>query len=109
MHVAPADLRAVRQGGIAIRFAMLGEMAYVLAEIPASGSAGTSLDAPCTQPHWGFVIAGELTFLSGTAPADHPRRSRLPRPGRWPGASFRGNRVEPHRRFPAGRAADRPE
>ena len=65
MHVAPADLRAVRQGGIALRFAMLGEMAYVLAEIPASGSAGTSLDAPCTQPHWGFVIAGELTCVTG--------------------------------------------
>ena len=65
MHVAPADLRAVRQGGIAIRFALLGEMAYVLAEIPASGSAGTSLDVPCTQAHWGFVIAGELTFVTG--------------------------------------------
>ena len=43
------------------------------------------------------------------APADHSRRPRLPRPGRRPGASFRGNRVEPHRRLPAGRAAGRPE
>jgi quercetin dioxygenase-like cupin family protein len=64
MHVAPIDLRAIRQGGIAIRFAMLGSMAYVMAEIPESGSAGTSLEQPCTQPHWGFVIDGELTFVT---------------------------------------------
>ena len=35
MHVAPADLGTVSQGGIPIRFAMLGSMAYVLAECPA--------------------------------------------------------------------------
>jgi uncharacterized cupin superfamily protein len=65
MHVAPVDLRAIRQGGIAIRFAMLGAMAYVMAEIPESGSAGTTLEQPCTQPHWGFVIEGELSFVTG--------------------------------------------
>jgi quercetin dioxygenase-like cupin family protein len=65
MHVAPGDLRAVRQGGIDIRFAMLGSMAYVIAEIPASGAAGTSIERPCVQAHWGFVIEGELTFLTG--------------------------------------------
>jgi quercetin dioxygenase-like cupin family protein len=64
MHVAPIDLRAIRQGGLAIRFAMLGEMAYVMAEIPDSGSAGTSLEQPCQQPHWGFVIEGALMFVT---------------------------------------------
>jgi quercetin dioxygenase-like cupin family protein len=64
MHVAPIDLRAIRQGGIVIRFAVLGAMAYVMAEIPESGSAGTSLEQSCTQPHWGFVIEGELTFVT---------------------------------------------
>jgi quercetin dioxygenase-like cupin family protein len=64
MHVAPIDLRAIRQGGLAIRFAMLGEMAYVMAEIPDTGSVGTSLEQPCQQPHWGFVIEGELTFVT---------------------------------------------
>jgi quercetin dioxygenase-like cupin family protein len=63
MHVAPVDLRVLRQGGIMLRFAMLGEMAYVFAELPASGSAGTSLESPCAQAHWGFVIEGELTFV----------------------------------------------
>lgn len=64
MHVAPVDLRAIRQRGIVIRFAMLGPMAYVLAEIPASGSSGTSLEQPCTQAHWGFVIEGELSYVT---------------------------------------------
>ena len=60
MHVAPEDLRAVRQGGITVRFAMLGAMAYVLAELPETGSSGTSLEQPCEQAHWGFVIDGHL-------------------------------------------------
>jgi quercetin dioxygenase-like cupin family protein len=64
MHVAPVDLRAIRQNGIVIRFAMLGSMAYVFAEIPAAGSAGTSLEQPCTLAHWGFVVEGELTYIA---------------------------------------------
>jgi len=64
MHVAPVDLRAIRQNGTLIRFAMLGAMAYVLAEVPASGSSGTSLEQPCTLAHWGFVIEGELTYVA---------------------------------------------
>ena len=101
--------RAVRQGGIAIRFAMLGSMAYVLAEIPATGSAGTSLDAPCTQPHWGFVIEGELTVRDRPAPARRSRpaaRSTCP-PAARSIASRRPGR--PHRRLPAGRSAARSE
>ena len=65
MHVAPVDLRSLRQGGLRLRFAMLGEMAYVFAELPATGSTGTSLETPCAQAHWGFVIEGELTFVRG--------------------------------------------
>ena len=64
MHVAPVDLRTLRQDGIVIRFSMLGSMAYVLAEIPAGGTSGTSLERPCTDPHWGFVIHGQLTFIT---------------------------------------------
>jgi len=62
MHVAPVDLRAFRQDGIVIRFSMLGSMAYVLAEIPADGTGETMLERPCTDPHWGFVVKGELIF-----------------------------------------------
>jgi quercetin dioxygenase-like cupin family protein len=64
MHVAPIDLRTVRQDGMLVRFGLLGSMAYALAEVPPGGSAGTSLDRPCTDPHWGFVIEGELTFVT---------------------------------------------
>ena len=64
MHVAPEGLKTVRQGGIIVRFAMLGPMAYVQAEVPPTGSSGTSLEQPCDRPHWGFVIDGELTYVS---------------------------------------------
>jgi quercetin dioxygenase-like cupin family protein len=64
MHVAPVDLRTVRQDGIVVRFAMLGSMAYALAEIPGGGTSGTSLERPCTDPHWGFVVKGDLTFVT---------------------------------------------
>lgn len=64
MHVAPEDLRVVRQGDLLLRFAPLGAMAYVLAELPRAGSAGTSLEAPCDQPHWGFVLDGQLTYAT---------------------------------------------
>ena len=64
MHVAPEYLRAVRQGGTVVRFAMLGSMAYVLAEIPTSGSSGTAMEQPCVRPHWGFVVDGEVTYVT---------------------------------------------
>jgi mannose-6-phosphate isomerase-like protein (cupin superfamily) len=40
-------------------------MAYVVAQTGSNGSAGTSLERPCTDAHWGFVIDGELTFVRG--------------------------------------------
>jgi hypothetical protein len=43
---------------------MLGSMAYVMAELPADGSKGSSMEQPCTKPHWGFVIEGSLTFVT---------------------------------------------
>jgi quercetin dioxygenase-like cupin family protein len=64
MHVTPMDLRTVRQDGLRIRFAMLGSMAYAIAETPESGSTGTSLERPCVLPHWGMVVRGDLRFVS---------------------------------------------
>jgi quercetin dioxygenase-like cupin family protein len=52
----------LRQDGIVFRFALLESMAFVLAEIPPAGSRGTSIEQPCTKPHWGFVVAGEVAF-----------------------------------------------
>jgi quercetin dioxygenase-like cupin family protein len=65
MHIAPADLKSVRQDGLVLRFAMLGSMAFIFGEVPSSGSVGTSLERPCVRPHWGFVIEGELTYEAG--------------------------------------------
>lgn len=62
MHVTPGALRVVRRGPVAIRFAMLESMAFVLAELPKSGSAGTTIEQPCTKPHWAFVISGTVAF-----------------------------------------------
>ena len=94
MHVAPGDLRAVRQGGIDIRFAMLGSMAYIIAEIPAGGSTGTTIEQPCEQAHWGFVIEGELIFVSGG------RRRAIPA-----GRAFHVPAGGPEHRFEAPGAA----
>jgi quercetin dioxygenase-like cupin family protein len=62
MHVTPSELRVIRQDGTLVRFALLGSLAYIVAELPTSGSAGTSIEEPCTKPHWGFVLEGEVTF-----------------------------------------------
>jgi quercetin dioxygenase-like cupin family protein len=62
MHLAPADLRSVRQEGLSIRFGILGPIAYALVDVPPEGSANTALERPCTRPHWGFVLAGDVTL-----------------------------------------------
>lgn len=94
MHVTPSDLRMLRQDGTVIRFALLGSMAFVLAELPESGSEGTTLEVPCTRPHWGFAVAGEIEFEVGG------RRERL-----LPGSAFHvPPNGPPHRFFASGGA-----
>lgn len=65
MHVAPADFRSVRTGSLVLRFAMLGDTAYVLVEVPPAGSAGSILEEPCTRPHWAFVVGGTIRIEAG--------------------------------------------
>jgi quercetin dioxygenase-like cupin family protein len=72
MHVAPPDLRALRQHDLVIRFAMLGSIAFVLAEIPEGGSAGTALERPSSASPWGLVIAGEMTYVGDGPPVTIP-------------------------------------
>jgi quercetin dioxygenase-like cupin family protein len=62
MHVAPSDLRTLRQNGTLVHFALLGPMAYVVAELPETGSLGTPMEDTCVKQHWGFVIDGELAI-----------------------------------------------
>ncbi len=80
MHVAPADLRTLLQDTIIVRFAMLGSMAYVLAEIPESGSTGTSMEDVCVLPHWGFVIDGTITVEIRRLQHRDPARPGVPHP-----------------------------
>jgi quercetin dioxygenase-like cupin family protein len=61
MHVALPDLRALRQGGLVLRYAIFDSVAFVLVEIPDAGSAGTSIEQPSRQAQWALVIDGELT------------------------------------------------
>jgi len=72
LHVAPQDLRVVRQGELLVRFATLGPVAYALAEVPTSGSPGTSLEQPCEQPHWGLVVDGRVTLVTDAQRIDIP-------------------------------------
>ena len=65
MYVSPSELRILRQDRIQIRFALLGSMAYTVVELPDAGSIGSSLEEPCTKPHWGFVLEGDVVFHSG--------------------------------------------
>ena len=67
MHVTPSELRILRQDRIQIRFALLGSMAYAVAELPEAGSSGTALEDPCSKPHWGFVLEGDVAFCTGDA------------------------------------------
>lgn len=62
MHLTPADLRSVRQDGLSIRFGILGPIGYGLAYVLAGGSANTALERPCSRPHWGFVLAGDVSL-----------------------------------------------
>lgn len=94
MHVTPSDLRTLRQDGTVVRFALLESMAFVIAELPPGGSAGTALETLCTRPHWGFVIDGGVQVEVGG------RRQAV-----LPGSAFHlpaGG--EPHRFFASGEA-----
>ena len=94
MHVTPSDLRTLRQDGTIVSFALLGSMAFVLAELPTSGSTGTALEQPCTRPHWGFVVNGNVTFEVGGARQALPHGTAFHVPPGGP----------PHRFFVPGEA-----
>jgi quercetin dioxygenase-like cupin family protein len=105
MHIGPADFRLIRRRGLLLRFAILGEIAYVLVEVPPSGSAGTELEVECERPHWAFVLAGEVQLDTGSAPLAVPAGSALHVPDGLPHriratgltrlAGF--ERIDPHR------------
>ncbi|MFL5681085.1 MAG: cupin domain-containing protein [Chloroflexota bacterium] len=93
MHVAPAGFRAIRNGGVTLRFAVLRDIAAVLAELPETGSAGTIVEELCERPHWAFVARGSIVVTADT--------------GRWEiaaGTAFHVPPDLPHRFHASGRA-----
>jgi quercetin dioxygenase-like cupin family protein len=60
MHISPADFRVVRRGPVIVEFAAATDVAYVVAEFPMTGSAGTFAEDPCDRAHWGFNVAGDV-------------------------------------------------
>jgi hypothetical protein len=63
MRVAPNELTAVSREGMLIRYAILGPVAFVVVDLPDTGTAGTDLEAPCRIEHHGIVVKGELTLV----------------------------------------------
>jgi quercetin dioxygenase-like cupin family protein len=61
VRISPADLQAVRRGGMLTRYALMGPAAFVLADLPTTGTAGTGLDEPCLTDHHGIVIRGTFS------------------------------------------------
>jgi hypothetical protein len=66
VHVAPAGFRAIRNGGVTLRFAILRDIAYVVAELPTGGSAGTILEDLCERAHWAFVARGSVAVAAAS-------------------------------------------
>jgi hypothetical protein len=67
MRVSLRELKGVTQGGMLVRYAVLGETAFALVELPESGTAGTSLEQDCQQEHWGLILGGDVS-LEGPSP-----------------------------------------
>jgi hypothetical protein len=74
VHLAPADLRAVRWGDAVMRFAVLGEITYVDAVVPSDAALGPEADQPCERPHRGVVLEGG--FELERPDARHPIEAR---------------------------------
>jgi quercetin dioxygenase-like cupin family protein len=68
MHVSPSAFRTVRRNGILVSFAVLGDLAYAVADIPTAGSSSTFLEEWCERPHWAFTLTGsvDVEFEDGT-------------------------------------------
>jgi quercetin dioxygenase-like cupin family protein len=90
LRLSPRDLRAVRSQGLLTRFAILGPVAFVLAEISEHGTRSTVLEDPCQQEHWGIMLAGELSVAwDSRSEKLNPGTAFYVHPGK-PGHHFEG-------------------
>lgn len=65
LHVTPRELARRQHRGLGIRSARVGPVACILTDLPARGTAGTSLEELCVAPHWGVVLGGAIEFHQG--------------------------------------------
>jgi quercetin dioxygenase-like cupin family protein len=73
MHVSPSDFKAVRRDGVLLQYAVLGEIVYALADVPSDGTRGTFVEEWCAEPHWAFVVSGDVELdLNGDRRAITP-------------------------------------
>jgi mannose-6-phosphate isomerase-like protein (cupin superfamily) len=68
MHVTAGQLRTVRRDRLILRFGQLGPVAFIVGEIPDSGTAGTTLENSCVEPHWSIVLSGTLEVVRSDGP-----------------------------------------
>ena len=104
MHVAPDGLKTVRQDGITVGFAMLGPMAYILAEVPEHRLVRDVARATLRSRPLGLRHRRRDDLRLRAAPAGHPVGSCVPRARRRTDASVRDIRTSRARRIPAGRS-----
>jgi mannose-6-phosphate isomerase-like protein (cupin superfamily) len=69
MHVTARQLRTVRRGGLILRFAQLGPVAFIVGEFPETGTAGTTLEELCVEAHWSIVLSGTLDVVRPDRPS----------------------------------------
>jgi quercetin dioxygenase-like cupin family protein len=81
MHVGPAEFRSIRRGELLLRFAILGEVAYVVGEVPPAAAARVLVEEGCERPHWGFVVSGsvELDAAEGPVTVSAGKAFHIPR------------------------------
>jgi mannose-6-phosphate isomerase-like protein (cupin superfamily) len=63
VRVSPRDLHAVQRAGMLARYALLGPVAFVHVDLPATGTAGTGLDDLCVSDHHALVIRGSMSIV----------------------------------------------
>lgn len=61
MRISLTGLQAVRRAGMLTRYAVMGPVVLVLADLPADGTDGTGLEERCVTDHHGLVSRGTLT------------------------------------------------
>ena len=56
-----------------MRFAQLGSVVFVVAEVPETGTSGTTLEEACIEPHWSIVLSGTLDVVRSDGPTARVR------------------------------------